>query len=98
MGQSPAEGLGPGQSGEQSRELLSDSLVDPPKILLRERTSAAGDSRNGIYGTPPCVPLVRLDVCELDYLGPLLYVIRDTLAEVGIASTDRRGPQAASND
>ena len=27
--------------------------------------------------------LVRLDVCELDYLGPLLYVIRDTLAEVG---------------
>jgi tetratricopeptide (TPR) repeat protein len=29
MGHSPAEGLGPGQSGEQSRELLSDSLVDP---------------------------------------------------------------------
>src|SRR6516225_9570126 len=28
--------LGPGQSG-----LLSDPLVDPPKILLRERTSAA---------------------------------------------------------
>jgi hypothetical protein len=27
--------------------------------------------------------LVRLDVGELDYLGPLLYVIRDTLAEVG---------------
>jgi hypothetical protein len=29
MGHSPAEGFGPGQSGEQSRELLSDSLVDP---------------------------------------------------------------------
>src|ERR1700747_3543615 len=29
LGHSPAEGLGPGQSGEQSRELLSDSLVDP---------------------------------------------------------------------
>ena len=42
------------------------------------------DSRNGIYERRHA-SLVRLDVCELDYLGPLLYVIRDTGSPFGIA-------------
>src|SRR5262245_62761424 len=90
--------LGPGQSG-----LLSDSLVEPPKILLCERTSAAGDRGTDLRKLGRELPTsVRLRAGELDYFGPLLGFFSVALsilvgrqckhfaAKLGKAGLDRR--------
>src|SRR5262249_12296910 len=57
----------------------------PRAIISRATERLAGRPlpKSFFVNERPLHPLVRLNVCELDYLGPLLYVIRDTLAEVG---------------